>query len=62
MRTIELTDEERDLLRELLRQNRSEMEVEIFHTDSHDFKEILKRRRDALDHVLAKLAATLQPA
>ncbi len=62
MQRIEFTDPELDVLREVLRHEMSEIDLEIFRTDTHDFKEMLKRRRDVLDHVLTKLAAAPQPA
>jgi len=31
------------------------MEVEVLRTDTHDFKAMLKHRREVLEHILAKL-------
>jgi len=57
MHTVEFTPEELDVLREVLRHKLDEADVELFRTDTHDFKQILKHRRDVLEHVLAKLSS-----
>ncbi len=57
MQTIEFTAEELEVLREVLQHGLSEIDVEVFRTDTHDFKEILKHRRDVLEHLLGKLPA-----
>ena len=58
MQKIEFTTDELEVLRELVRHGLTEIDVEIFRTDAHDFKEMLKRRRDQMEHILAKLSAT----
>jgi hypothetical protein len=55
MQNFELTAEELEVLRDILQHNLSEIDVEVFHTDTHDFKEMLKRRRNTVEHLLAKL-------
>ena len=57
MQTIELNPEEAEVLREVLQQNLAEIEVEIFRTDTHDFKEKLKHRRGSMEHIVAKLSS-----
>ena len=57
MQTLEFTPEELDVLREVLRHYTKEMEVEVLHTDTHDFKAMLKHRRDVLEQILARLSA-----
>jgi len=57
MQTIELNAEELEVLREVLQHGLSEIGVEVFRTDTHDFKELLKHRRDILERLLAKLPA-----
>lgn len=56
MQTFELTAEEMEVLREILQHELTQMEVEVFRTDSRDFKEMLKHRRDILEHLMAKLS------
>jgi hypothetical protein len=41
-------------MRDVLRHSLSELDMEIVHTDSHDFKEMLKHRRAILAQVLEK--------
>jgi hypothetical protein len=55
MQSISFTTEEIEVLREILRAKVDEVEVETFRTDAHDFKEMLKRRREILEHVLTKV-------
>lgn len=57
MQTIEFTMEEVEILRELLRHNIDELGVEMGRTDTHDFKQMLKHRRDLLEHLLTKIAS-----
>lgn len=56
MQSFEFTAEELDVLRELLRAKIAEMEVETFRTDAHDFKQMLKHRRDLLEQMLARVS------
>jgi hypothetical protein len=56
MQHLHLTSEETEVLRDVLNHAISEMEIEILHTDTHGFKEMLKRRRALLDQVLTKTA------
>jgi hypothetical protein len=58
MQAIELTTEESEVLSELLRHKLEEIDIEMFRTDTHDFKEMLKHRRDLLNTVLSKLSQT----
>jgi hypothetical protein len=55
MITLELTPEELKVLEETLERSASDLAMEIGHTDSHDFKERLKARKAALDHLLHKI-------
>ncbi|HWI58749.1 MAG TPA: hypothetical protein VNZ22_16105 [Bacillota bacterium] len=57
MQTFEFTPEEQEVMREVLQHSITEIDVEVFRTDTHDFKEMLKHRRDILEHLLAKLTA-----
>ena len=57
MQTFELTAEEAEVLRDILQHNLNEVDVEVFRTDTHDFKAMLRHRRGLIEHMLAKLAA-----
>jgi hypothetical protein len=57
MQCIEFTTEESEVLRELLQHKLHEADVEVFRTDAYDYKQMLKHRREVLEHVLAKLSA-----
>ena len=57
MHRIEFSSEELEVLREMLQRSLTEVDVEVFSTDTHDFKEMLKHRRDILGRILAKVSA-----
>jgi len=54
---LEMTSEELEVLREVLESELKEIDVEVFRTDTHDFKELLKHRRAVLEGFMAKLSA-----
>jgi hypothetical protein len=58
MQHLELTVGEAEVLREVLQHTIHEMGVEVCRTDSHEYKEMLKRRRTVLEKVVVKLAAS----
>jgi hypothetical protein len=62
MQRIEFTNEELELLREMLQKQDEEIGVEILRTDTFGFKELLKHRRVVLENILNKIASTVQPA
>ena len=55
MQKIELTSEEAEILRDILQYNLKEIDIEVFRTDTHDFKEKLKHRRHVIEHLLGRL-------
>ena len=57
MLNTEFTAEERDVLREVLEHQINELDVEADRTDTHDFKQKVRHRRDVLKQVLAKINA-----
>lgn len=57
MQRFEFTTEEVQVLREVLRHKLDEIDVETFRTDTHDFKQMLKHRRELLEHVLEQLTS-----
>ena len=57
MQNLEFTHEEVEILREMLEHHLNDLEVEVGHTDKHDFKEMLKHRRAVLERVLGKVSS-----
>ncbi len=57
MNELHLTSEEIEVLRDLLRHTIDEMDVEVFRTDTHNFKQMLKHRRETIEHILNKISA-----
>ncbi len=55
--TLDITDEEREYLLEILDARREELLHELHHTDTLDFKEMLKRKIELVEDVGSKLAA-----
>jgi len=55
MKTLELTTTEWDTLRDVVRRQLAEMELEIRHTDSREFEAMLRNRKQQLESVLNKL-------
>jgi hypothetical protein len=51
----EFTPEEMDALRELLEHEINSMDIEIDRTDTHDYKMMLRHRRDLLRSAMHKL-------
>jgi hypothetical protein len=62
MQTLEFTPEEIEVLREVIHHCTSEMDMEVLRTDTRDFREMLKHRRDILEQILAKIPGTAVPA
>jgi hypothetical protein len=58
MINLDLTNEEKDILAMVLESYLSDLRMEIADTDSMDFRESLKKRKD----VLKKVLETLQQA
>ncbi len=55
MPTLELEASEIALLRMLLKRRLSGLNVELDHTDSREFKELLRRQREDLERLERKL-------
>ena len=53
--TLSITDPERELLLELLTSKRDSMLHELHHTDTNDYKELLKRKLELLEALRAKI-------
>jgi hypothetical protein len=56
MKTLELTTTEMETLRDVLRRYLGELELEIRHTDTRDFKAMLRGREQQLESILRKLS------
>ena len=56
-RTIQLADEEAEVLRSVLEEYISELRMEVSNTDSMDFREVLKRKEEILKRVAGELTA-----
>lgn len=52
---LELTTEEAQHLKEEVKTRLTELDHEIAHTDSVNFKDMLKRRRESISRLLEKL-------
>ena len=59
--TLDITNEERDYLLEILDARREELIHELHHTDTLDFKEMLKRKVDLVEGLRSRLA-TARPS
>lgn len=57
MKSLELTANECEILRDVVRRQLADLDLEIRHTDTRDFKAMLRNRKQLLESVLGKLAA-----
>ena len=57
MPSLDLTEQEHALLRELLESSYTDLRQEIADTDTSTFKDVLKEREQRLQAILAKLGA-----
>jgi hypothetical protein len=53
---IELTNDERDFLREIFEDKQKHMIQEINHTDTIEYKRMLKQKLELLEGMMEKLA------
>jgi hypothetical protein len=53
--TLDITDEEREYLLEILDARREELLHELHHTDTLDFREMLRRKAALVESVRSKL-------
>ncbi|HEV8611345.1 MAG TPA: hypothetical protein VGS98_14915 [Thermoanaerobaculia bacterium] len=54
-RTIQLADEEAEILRAVLEEYISELRMEVANTDNMDFREALKRKEEILKRLAGQL-------
>ena len=52
---LSLSTEEHDLLITILERRHRELMKEIWHTDNHDFKDLLRKQEKLLDAMLLRL-------
>jgi hypothetical protein len=52
---LTLSEEERELLLTIMEQRYRVIQIEIAHTDHHEFKALLRRREDLLESILRRL-------
>lgn len=55
---LELDDQEREMLTEVLRSFLSELRSEVSHTDSHAFRDRLKVQEHLIKQILGKVERT----
>jgi hypothetical protein len=53
--TLSITDQEKDFLLELLSVKRDSMLHELHHTDTNEYKELLKEQLEVLEQLNTKL-------
>jgi predicted transcriptional regulator len=53
--TFDITDNEREFLLELLESKRAAIIHELHHTDTNDFKELLKQKVELVENLKAKI-------
>ncbi|HEX9423189.1 MAG TPA: hypothetical protein VF899_08100 [Pyrinomonadaceae bacterium] len=56
--TVDITDQEREFLLELLDTKSTAMLHEMHHTDARDYKGMLKQRMELLERLRAKLSSS----
>ena len=59
MQKLEFTNEEMEVLRDLLQHYIDEMDIEVSRTDTRTFKAMLKHRRELVEEVLGKINNTV---
>jgi len=62
MKTLVLNPEEERMLAEVLERQVHDLDIELAHTDSREFKEMLRRRRDVLSHVRERVQGLVMAA
>lgn len=62
MNPIEISNEEQEVLGQVLQNSLASLELEIQHTDHAEFKNLLKHRREVLASLVAKTAKAVAVA
>lgn len=53
--TLEINEQERDLLLELLKADHKSLLDELLHTESYDFRQMLKQKDELLKKLMSKV-------
>ena len=56
---LEITEEERELLNEILEEKQTRMIHELNHTDTIEFERMLKKKIEVLEGLMRKLGQTV---
>lgn len=56
---LQLTPEERELLRELIQERHRDLILEIARTDHHHFRQVLRTKQKVMEQLLEKVAGEL---
>jgi hypothetical protein len=57
---LELTGEELSVLRQTLESHIEDLMLELAHTDTHEFKKVVKHRLEMLEHIFSRLNPEMQ--
>ena len=57
--TVELTTAERELLLRVIEERHRQLERELWRTDHHQFKDLLREEEKLLEAILSKMGAAL---
>ncbi len=57
MRNDEFSQEEVEVMRDVIRRSLQELKMEVLHTDTHNFKTILRERQALLESALDTLSS-----
>jgi len=57
MTSLTLTEEEKDLMQEILEERHRTLLLEISHTDHHHFKVVLRKKAEMLESLLNRFLA-----
>jgi hypothetical protein len=58
--TLELTEEETDVLRTILENDFGDLRMEIANTDSADFRDMLKEREAVIKRLILSLGGSIE--
>lgn len=62
MKTLVLNPEEERMLAEVLERQVHDLDIEVAHTDSREFKDMLRHRREVLGHVRERVEGLVMAA
>jgi hypothetical protein len=62
MKNLALSPEEEQMLAEVLERKVHDLDIEVAHTDSREFKELLKHRREVLGRLRERVEGLVMAA